>query len=197
MNTAQFASIAVSAIFVQNLVMVYMLCDTSYFNALKSPVSGVLYGVFVTAATTIASMLAWLVNSFLLRPFSLAWLSPFLFILIIVAIEISAELILSAAAPGYRKALHRLLQASAFNCAVLGLVFLNIQVNMRGFLGAAFYGFCAGAGYLLALFIAASALERVRFSSPPRAFRGLPIAFVTAGILSLAFMGFSGMSIPF
>jgi Na+-translocating ferredoxin:NAD+ oxidoreductase subunit A len=197
MNSAQFTSIAISAIFVQNLVMVYMLCDTSYFSALKSPVSGFLYGAIVTAATTVASMLAWLVNSFLLRPFSLAWLSPFLFILIIVALELFAELILSTVAPGYKKALHRLLQASAFNCAVLGLVFLNIQVNMRGFLGATFYGFCAGIGYLLALFIAASALERVRFSSPPRSFKGLPIALVTAGLLSLAFMGFSGISIAF
>lgn len=197
MNFTQAASIAISAIFVQNLVMVYMLCDGSYFKALKSPVSGLLYGVFVTAATTVASMLAWVVNSFLLRPFSLAWLSPFVFILIIVALEVAAEFIISVAAPNYKKALRKLLQASAFNCAVLGLVFLNVQINMRGFWGASFYGFCAGIGYLAALFISANALERVRFSSPPAAFKGLPIALVTASIISLAFMGFSGISIPY
>lgn len=197
MNFTQAASIAVSAIFVQNLVLVYMLCDGSYFKALKSPVSGFLYGVFVTAATTIASMFAWIVNSFLLRRFSLAWLSPFVFILIIVALEIAAEFILSAVAPNYKKSLKKLLTASAFNCAVLGLVFLNVQVNMRGFWGASFYGFCAGIGYLAALFIAANALERVRFSSPPTVFKGLPIALVTASIISLAFMGFSGISIPY
>lgn len=197
MNAAEFLSIAVAAIFVQNLVMVYMLGDGSFFKALKSPVSGFLYGAFVTAATTVASMLAWAVNSFLLRPFSLEWLSPFVFILIIAALEIAAEFAVAAALPAYKSALRRLLPAAAFSCAVLGLLFLNIQVNMRGFLGATFYGFCAGIGYLAALFIAANALERVRFSTPPGVFRGLPIALVTTGIIALAFMGFSGIAIPY
>ena len=197
MNSAQFMSIAVSAIFVQNIIMVFMLCDGSFFTALRSPISGFLYGTFVTAAMTIASVLAWLCNTFLLRPFSLEWLSSFVFILIIVITEIAAELIVSVAAPNYKKSLRKLLPASAFNCAVLGLVFLNVQVNMRGLSGAAFYGFCAGVGYLVALFIAANALERVRFSSPPNAFKGLPIALVTASLISLAFMGFSGIAIPY
>jgi Na+-translocating ferredoxin:NAD+ oxidoreductase subunit A len=191
MNSAQVASIAVSAIFVQNIVLIYMLCDGSYFKALKSPVSGFLYGIFVTASMTVASMLAWVVNTFLLRPFSLAWLSPFVFILIIVLIEIAAEFIVAFAFPNYKRALRKLLPVSAFNCAVLGLVFLNIQVNMRGFWGATLYGFCAGIGYLGALFIAANALERIRFSSPPNVFKGLPIALVTASLISLAFMGFT------
>lgn len=194
---SEFVSIAVSAIFVQNLVMVYMLCDGNYFNLLKSPVSGFLYGVFVTASTTAASMVAWLVNRFLLQPFSLEWLSSFMFILIIAVIEIAAEFIVSAVAPNYKRALRKLLPASAFNCAVLGLVFLNVQSGARGFLGTAFYGFCAGAGYLAALFITANALERVRFSAPPTVFKGLPIALVTTGIISLAFMGFSGIEIPY
>ncbi len=197
MNGAQFWSLAVSAIFVQNLVMVYMLCDGGFFKALKSPVSGLIYGLLVTAATTVSSMLSWVVNRFLLRPFSLTWLSPFAFIFIIAMLEILAEKLFALFAPGYKDAFHRLLPASAFNCAVLGLVFLNVQVNMRGFLGTTFYGFCAGIGYLAVLFMAASALERVRFSAPSKFFKGLPIALVTTSIISLGLMGFSGIVIPY
>jgi electron transport complex protein RnfA len=197
MNGAQFWSLAVSAIFVQNLVMVYMLCDGGFFKALKSPVSGLVYGGLVTAATTISSMLSWLLNRFLLRPFGFTWLSPFTFILIIALLEFSAEKLVARFAPNYKNVLRKLLPASAFNCAVLGLVFLNVQVNMRGFLGTTFYGFCAGLGYLAALFIAANALERVRFSAPSKIFKGLPIALVTASIISLGLMGFSGIVIPY
>lgn len=195
MNPSQFISIAVSAILVQNLVIVYMLCDGTFFKALKTPTSGILYGICVTVATTLTSALAWIVNSFLLRPNSLAWLLPIVFILIIALLEFAAEFAASKFVPQKTKSLHKLLIASAFNCGVLGLLFLNIQVNMRGFFGAVFYGFCAGVGYIVALLVIASALERVRFSTPPTVFKGLPIALVTTGIISLAFMGFAGISI--
>lgn len=195
MNPTQFAAIAVSAIFVQNLVIVYMLCDGGFFKALKTPASMTLFGCCVTVATTVSSVFAWLINSFLLRPNSLAWLSPIVFIIIIAAIEALAELIASKLLPKKSNSLHKLFTASAFNCAVLGLVFLNIEVNMRGFFGAAFYGFCAGLGYLLALFIIKNALERLSFSTPPTVFKGLPIALITTGIISLGFMGFTGISI--
>lgn len=197
MNSSQFVSIAVSAIFVQNLVIVYMLCEGSFFKELKTPTSGVLYGISVTAATTLTSVLAWIVNSFLLRPNSLEWLAPFVFIIIIVMLETAAELIFSKVVPDKINSLHKLFTASAFNCAVLGLAFLNIEVNMRGFFGAAFYGFCAGIGYIAAIIIIANALERIRFSTPPTVFKGLPIALVTTGIISLAFMGFAGITISY
>jgi electron transport complex protein RnfA len=197
MNSSQVLTVAVTAIFVQNIVMVLMLCDGSFFRAIKKPVKALWYGIFVTASMTVVSMLTWLVNQFILKRFSVEWLSAFVFILLIVIIEVAAELIISYAAPAHKKSLHKILPASAFNCAVLGVVFVNIQINKSGFFGTTFYGICAGIGYLAALFVAASALERVRFSTPSDAFKGLPIAFVTASIISLAFMGFSGMAIPY
>lgn len=195
--SSAFLSVAVTAIFVQNLVMIYMLCDGEYFKALRSPVAGLLYAICVTFSTTLASVLSWLVNRFLLKPYALDWLAPFAFILVIVLIEFIAEIIVYATKTEDKSSFHKLFAASAFNCAVLGLVFINVRTNSLSVFGTAFYGLCAGVGYLLALFISANAMERVRFSTPPNAFKGLPIALVTASIISLAFMGFSDIVLPY
>jgi electron transport complex protein RnfA len=196
-SVAEFFSIAVAAIFVQNLVMVYMLSSNVFFKALRSPASGFRYGALVTAATTLSSAIAWVINRFVFKIFGFEWLAPFVFILVIVLLELIAEIVLHRFATSLRKSIGGLLPASAFNCAVLGLVFINVQMNTRSIFGTAFYGFCAGVGFIFALFIAASAMERVGYSTPPRAFKGLPIAFITASLISLAFMGFSDIRIPF
>lgn len=196
-SLTELGSLAVSAILVQNLVMIYMLTSDVFFSALKSPVSGIRYGVLVTGSTTTASALGWVINRFLLKPFGLGYLAPFAFLFAIVLLEFGAEIVLRRFFPKLRERAGRLLPASAFNCAVLGLVILNVRGAAHGILGTVIYGFCAGAGFLLALFIAANALERVRLSTPPSAFKGLPIALVTTGLISLAFMGFSGIHIPY
>jgi electron transport complex protein RnfA len=195
-SAAEFFSIAVTAIFAQNLVMVYMLSSNVFFKALKNPVSGIKYGVLVTISTTAASVLAWLLNKFVLKEYALDWLSPFAFILVIILLELAAEIVMRKFAKGLRKKLGTLLPASAFNCAILGLLFINVQMNI-GILGTAFYGFCAGLGFIAALLITSNALERVLYSTPPRAFKGLPIAFITASLISLAFMGFANISIKY
>lgn len=192
-----FMSFAVTAIFVQNVILVLVLCDPNYFKLLKSPVSGFAYGISLTVVTTVASMLAWLVYRFFLKPYSLEWLTAFAYILIIAVFEIAAELIISAVLPKKKVIFRKLLTASAFSCAVLGIVINNIQNGQHGIFGAGFYGLCAGIGFMLSLFINANALERVRFSTPPTVFKGLPIALITTGIISLAFMGFARIEIPY
>ena len=154
------------------------------------------YGVLVTISTTVASALAWVLNRFVRNVFGLNWLSPFAFILVIVLMELAAELLFMKFGKSLRKKLGSLLPASAFNCALLGLLFINVQMNTRSIFGTVFYGFCAGIGSV-ALLIASNAMERVAYSTPPRAFKGLPIAFVTASLISLAFMGFTNIRIPF
>lgn len=197
MNGTQFWSLAVSAIFVQNLVLIYFLWDGSFYKAIKKPKTGLLFGILVTAATTLSSVLCWLLNRFVLRQFSLEFLAPFAFVLVITLLETAAYAAIKAISPKYKDEILKILPASAFGCAVLGLVLINVQANTRGFFGTAFYGLCAGIGYLAAIFLVMSALERVRFSAPPPVFKGLPIALVTAGIISLGLMGFSGIVIPY
>lgn len=194
---SEMASLAVTAIFVQNLVLVWMLASDTFLRALKSPVAGLRFGVAVTGGTTLAAALGWLLSRFVLSRPGLGFLAPFAFAFAVALLDVAAELVIRRFFPGRKGELSRLVQASAFNCAVLGLVLLNYQSAARGFVGTVFYGFCAGLGFLLALFTAASAMERVRYSTPPKAFRGLPVALVTTGLLSLAFMGFSGIQIPY
>lgn len=192
-----FVSFAVAAIFVQNIIMVMMLCDENYFKLLKSPVSGLTYGISLTVVTTVASTLAWLVYRYLLKPYSLGYLSTLAFIIIIAAFEVGAELLIAHYFPKKKAFFHKLFSASAFSCAVLGIVLMNIQNGEHGLFGAAFYGFAAGIGFLLSLFTNANALERVRYSTPPTIFKGLPIALITTGIIALAFMGFSRIELPY
>lgn len=189
-------SIASTAILAQNMIMVLMLCDGRFFSVVKTPERGFIYGLLVTCACTLASALSWPVWKLVLLPYKLSFLSPLCFIFIIALLEVAAEAVLSSFAPKFKKTLGGLLPASAINCAVLGLVFMNVQYASRSFAGAVLYGFFAGLGFMLSLFAASSALERVRYSNPPPVFRGAPIAFITASLISLGFMGFSGFIIP-
>lgn len=197
MNGTQFWSLAVSAIFVQNLVLIYFLWDKSFYKAIKKPKTGLACGIMVTAATTLSSILCWLLNRFVLRPFSLSFLAPAAYVAVIALIGIASGIAVTLISPKDKDSILKILPASAFGCAVLGLVLINVQANTRGFFGTAFYGLCAGIGYLAAIFLVMSALERVRFSAPPSVFKGIPIALVTAGIISLGLMGFSGIVIPY
>lgn len=194
---AEMASLAVAAIFVQNLVLVWMLASDTFLGALKSPVSGLRFGAAVTAGTTLAAALGWVLSRFVLSRHGLGFLAPFAFAFAVALLDVAAELVVRRFFSAKSGELSRLVQASAFNCAVLGLVLLNASSASRGVVGTIFYGFCAGLGFMLALFTAASAMERVRYSIPPKAFRGLPIALVTTGLISLAFMGFAGIQIPY
>jgi electron transport complex protein RnfA len=189
-------SVACTAILLQNVIFYFMLCSNDYFKAVNNSVSGFIYGAGITIFTTLASALAYPLNQYVLIH-NLKYLSPFAFVFVLCFLEVLFEISLLKFAPKFRKSLGKLLSASAFNCAVLGLVFINVQVGTRGFFGTVFYGFCAGLGFILAFFIIAKALERASHSSPPAAFRGLPIALVTASIISLGFMGFSSIQIPY
>lgn len=196
-SSSELWGLLFSAIFVQNLVMVYMLWSSKFYKALRSPATCLIFGCFITVATTVCSALAWLVNHYLLLQFKLDFLAPLSYVFIIVLAEVAAELLLMKFRPQLRERMGSILPSSAFNCAVLGLLFINIKLNGASILPTVFYGFCAGLGFILALFITANAIERARYSAPPSSFRGLPISLITAGLISLGFMGFAGAKLPF
>lgn len=193
----EFMSLSVTAIFVQNIIFVLLLCSNHFFKTALKPAEGALYCTCLTVWVTVASALTWIIYHFILLHFKIKWMEPFAFVFSVALLEIGAELILSKYKPDLRKRLGRLLPESAFNCAVLGLLFVNIESNQIGFLGTVFYGFCSGLGFVLAYVIISKALSRAEFSTPPAAFRGLPLALLTAGIISLAFMGFMNIQLPY
>lgn len=193
----EFGSILMAAVFVQNVVFVNLLFSNNFFKVSKSLITGLIYCLSITGCVTLASAGAFAVNRYLLGPLRLTVLAPFAFVLVIALLEVAAELSLSHFFPALHRRLGRLLPASAFNCAVLGVLFINIEQSPRGFFGTVFYGFCAGLGYVLAFLLSFSAMKKLQFSNPPEAFSGLPISLVTAAVIALAFCGFSNIQIPY
>ena len=125
----------------------------------------------------------------------LGYMKTVAFILVIAALVQLVEMFLKKSVPTLYEALGVYLPLITTNCAVLGVVLLNVQENYN-FIQSVVYGITGGVGFLLAIVLFASIRERLEFSDPPKAFKGFPIALVTAGLMALCFMGFSGLQIP-
>ena len=146
----------------------------------------------VVFVMTSASAVTWLFQRYVLVPFGVEYLRTVSFILVIATFVQLVELTLKKTAPALHAALGIYLPLITTNCAVLGVAVLNVNEG-RGFLEATVFGFAAAAGFALALIIFTSLRETIDRADPPKAFRGAAVALLTAGLLSLAFMGFAGM----
>ena len=142
----------------------------------------------------LASAICWVVDTYVLQALNLGFLQTLTFILVIAALVQFVEMFLKKAIPSLYSALGIYLPLITTNCAVLGVVLLNVQNNYN-FLESTVYGITGGLGFLLAIVLFASVRERVEFAEYPKSFEGFPICLVTASLLALAFMGFSGMKI--
>ena len=151
-------------------------------------------GVAVTFVMALASAACWLVNEFLLIPLGLAYMQTVSFILVIATLVQVVEMFLKKFVPALYKALGVFLPLITTNCAVLGVVLVNVSEGYN-FLLSVVNGAAGGLGFTLAIVLFASVRERVDKAEPPECFKGFPIALITAGLLALAFMGFSGLSI--
>ena len=140
------------------------------------------------------SLGAILVNNFILIPLDLGYMQTVAFILVIASLVQFIEMFLQKAMPSLYTALGVYLPLITTNCAVLGVVLLNVQSNYN-FISSVVYGITGGIGFLVAIVLFASIRERLVFAEYPKAFEGFPIALVTAGLMALAFMGFSGLKI--
>lgn len=187
-------AISLSAILVENYVLVQFLGICPFLGVSKKTDTAVGMGMAVIFVITIASALTWLANTFLLVPLELEYMQTVAFILIIAALVQFVEMFMKKAMPALYQALGIYLPLITTNCAVLGVALLNVQSGYT-FIEAVVNGFAAAAGFALAIFLFSSVRERVEFADYPKSFEGFPIALITAALLAMSFMGFSGLEV--
>lgn len=187
-------TIALGAILVENFIFSQFLGICPFMGVSKKPNTALGMGFAVTFVMTLASAATWAVNQYLLVPLRLEYMQTVAFILVIAALVQLVEMFLQKSVPALYQALGIYLPLITTNCAVLGVALLNIQKGYS-FLESVVYGFTGGLGFLLAIVLFSFVRERVDHCDCPKAFRGFPIALIAAGLVALAFMGFSGMSI--
>ncbi|MBQ6986179.1 MAG: RnfABCDGE type electron transport complex subunit A, partial [Oscillibacter sp.] len=151
-------------------------------------------GFAVVFVMGLASAITWCVYHWILVPLNLVYMETVAFILVIAALVQFIEMFLQKSVPSLYTALGVYLPLITTNCAVLGVALLNIQ-NSYNFIEAVVYGIMGGVGFLLAIVLLASIREQLVFADYPKSFDGFPIALVSAGLMALAFMGFSGLDI--
>lgn len=187
-------TIALGAILVENFIFSQFLGICPFMGVSKKPNTALGMGFAVTFVMTLASAATWAVNQYLLVPLKLEYMQTVAFILVIAALVQLVEMFLQKSVPALYQALGIYLPLITTNCAVLGVALLNIQKGYS-FLESVVYGFTGGLGFLLAIVLFSFVRERIDHCDCPKAFRGFPIALIAAGLVALAFMGFSGMSI--
>ena len=187
-------SISLGAILINNFIFSQFLGCCPFLGVSQKVDSAIGMGLAVTFVMGLSSALGYVVNLILIK-FGLEYMQTLAFILIIASLVQLVEMFLKKSIPSLYSALGIYLPLITTNCAVLGVVLLNVQNNYN-FIQSVVYGVTGGVGFLLAIVLFASIRERLEFSEPPKAFRGFPIALITAGLMALSFMGFSGLQIP-
>ena len=194
MNVTKLLSIALGAILVNNFILVQFLGICPFMGVSKKMDTAVGMGIAVTFVMGIASAATWVINEFLLIPLELQYMQTVAFILVIAALVQLVEMFLQKMVPALYQALGIYLPLITTNCAVLGVALLNVQ-NHYNFIESVVYGVTGGLGFLVAICLFASVRERVDSCECPKSFEGFPIALISAGLLALAFMGFSGLRV--
>ena len=190
---ANLFSVALGAILVNNFIFSQFLGICPFMGVSKKIDTAAGMGIAVTFVMGLASAICWPINALLLH-FDLAFMQTVTFILVIAALVQFIEMFLKKSMPSLYEALGIYLPLITTNCAVLGVVLQNTQ-NGYDFITSVVYGITGGLGFMLAIVIFASIRERLEFSECPKAFEGFPIALMTAGLVALSFMGFSGLKV--
>jgi len=188
----EYILLVVGAVFVNNFVLSRFLGICPFLGVSKRVPTALGMSGAVLFVMTAASAVTWAVQHLVLEPLGIGYLQTIAFILVIAAFVQLLDIVMKKLAPGLHNALGIFLPLITTNCAVLGVSVLNAQLNYS-FGKAVVFGFAAALGFGLALLLFAGLREKIDRSDPPAAFRGVAIALVTAGLLSLAFMGFSGL----
>ena len=193
MEANAILGIIIAALLSQNFILVKFYGICPFMGVSKKIDTALGMGMAVTFVMALASAACYLVNLLLVK-LNVTYMQTVAFILVIASIVQVVEMFLKKAVPALYKALGVFLPLITTNCAVLGVVLVNVQ-NNYSFLISVINGAAGGLGFTLAIVLFASIRERVDKAAPPESFKGYPLALIAAGFLALAFMGFSGLSI--
>jgi H+/Na+-translocating ferredoxin:NAD+ oxidoreductase subunit A len=188
----EYLLILVSTILVNNFVLVQFLGLCPFMGVSNKLETAMGMSFATTFVLTLSSVCAYLVYTYLLLPFDLAYLQTISFILVIAVVVQFTELVVRKTSPLLYRVLGIFLPLITTNCAVLGVALLNIK-KQNGFFESILYGFGAAIGFSLVLILFSAMRERLAFADIPTPFKGSAIGMITAGLMSLAFMGFTGL----
>lgn len=188
----EILTLSIVAIFVNNIVLAQFLGLCPFFGVSKKLDSALGMGFAVIFVMTLASIVTWLLWTFVLVPLELYFLDTIVFILVIASLVQFVEMAIRKTVPVLYQALGIFLPLITTNCAILGVAQINI-IEEHSFVSSIFFGLFSGVGFTLALLLMAGIREKLDLVDIPAPFKGLPVAFIAAALLSLAFLGFSGM----
>jgi len=189
----QYMLLMVGAALVNNVVLVRFLGLCSFMGVTTKVDTAVGMGMATTFVLTVSPVLTWALETFLLVPTGLGYLRTVTFILVIAAVVQFTEMVVKKISPSLFQTLGIYLPLITTNCSVLGIPLLNVE-HHHNFMQSMLYGFASALGFSLILAVFAGLRERIALCDVPRLFAGPPIGFITASLLALAFMGFSGIS---
>ena len=188
----EFAVILVSSILINNYVLVQFLGLCPFMGVSNKLETAMGMSAATTFVLTLASVCSYLTYTYILIPLDLAYLRTIAFILVIAVVVQFTEMVVHKTSPLLYKVLGIFLPLITTNCAVLGVALLNIN-QQHSFVESALYGFGAAAGFSLVLILFSAMRERLAVADVPEPFQGSAIGMITAGLMSLAFMGFAGL----
>lgn len=189
---AQFILIIVGAVLVNNFVLTRFLGICPFLGVSKKISTALGMCGAVIFVMTAASAVTWTLNAYVLDPMKIGYMQTIAFILVIASFVQFVDIAMKKFVPALHGALGIYLPLITTNCAVLGVAVLNVKQNYT-FVQAVVFGFAASLGFAVALIIFTGLREKIDRANPPKAFQGVAIALVTAGLLSLAFMGFASL----
>jgi electron transport complex protein RnfA len=182
----------IAALTVNNIVLMKFLGLCPFFGVSSKIETAIGMGMSVIFVMTLSTIITWVLYHYILVPFELVYLRTVVFILVIASLVQFLELFFKKQIPGLYSALGIFLPLITTNCAILGVAFLNINSDF-GLLSSIVFAVSSAVGFLLALVLIAGIRERLESAPIPEALKGLPISFITASLMALAFLGFSGL----
>lgn len=193
MSMSEYLILLLTTVLVNNVVLSKFLGLCPFMGVSNKLGTALSMGLATTFVLTLAAISSWLIEHYILMPLNVGFLRILAFILVIAAVVQFTEMVIHKTSPMLYQVLGIYLPLITTNCAVLGVALLTIQEKL-GLLQSTVYGFGSSVGFTLVMVIFAGLRERLAISTVPQTFAGSPIAFITAGLLSMAFMGFTGLS---